>query len=50
MITGISQANATIMMIDATSESFEARISKQDQTQEYALISLFSILNKWLLL
>lgn len=37
-ITGISQANATIMMIDATPENFEAGIS---QTQEYALISLF---------
>lgn len=41
MITGISQVNATIMMIDATSEFLEAGISKQDKTQEYALISLF---------
>ena len=39
MITRITQATAAILMIDATSGGFEAGISEQGQTREYALIA-----------
>ncbi|CAJ1987786.1 elongation factor 1-alpha [Leishmania donovani] len=39
MITGTSQADAAILMIDSTHGGFEAGISKDGQTREHALLA-----------
>ncbi|CAD2221772.1 elongation factor 1-alpha [Angomonas deanei] len=39
MITGTSQADAAILMIDSTQGGFEAGISKDGQTREHALLA-----------
>jgi len=39
MITGTSQADAAILMIDSTTGGFEAGISKDGQTREHALLA-----------
>ncbi|KAK6926830.1 Translational (tr)-type GTP-binding domain [Dillenia turbinata] len=39
MITGTSQADCAILIIDSTTGSFEAGISKDGQTREHALLS-----------
>lgn len=39
MITGTSQADAAILMIDSTQGGFEAGISKEGQTREHALLA-----------
>ncbi|EPY18994.1 elongation factor 1-alpha [Strigomonas culicis] len=39
MITGTSQADAAVLMIDSTQGGFEAGISKDGQTREHALLA-----------
>jgi elongation factor 1-alpha len=39
MITGTSQADAAVLMIDSTTGGFEAGISKDGQTREHALLA-----------
>nr|AAB48400.1 elongation factor EF-1a [Leishmania braziliensis] len=39
MITGTSQADAAILMIDSTQGGFEAGVSKDGQTREHALLA-----------
>jgi elongation factor 1-alpha len=39
MITGTSQADAAILVIDSTTGGFEAGISKEGQTREHALLA-----------
>ncbi|KAI5402996.1 hypothetical protein KIW84_050556 [Lathyrus oleraceus] len=39
MITGTSQANCAILIIDSTTGGFEAGISKDGQTREHALLA-----------
>jgi len=39
MITGTSQADAAVLVIDSTSGGFEAGISKDGQTREHALLA-----------
>jgi len=39
MITGTSQADAALMLIDASQEGFEIGISKDGQTREHALLA-----------
>lgn len=39
MITGTSQADAAVLMIDSTKGGFEAGISKDGQTREHALLA-----------
>ena len=39
MITGTSQADAAILMVDSTQGGFEAGISKNGQTREHALLA-----------
>lgn len=39
MITGTSQADAAILVIDCTTGGFEAGISKDGQTREHALLA-----------
>lgn len=39
MITGTSQADVAILVIDATKGAFEAGISKEGQTREHALLA-----------
>jgi elongation factor 1-alpha len=39
MITGTSQADAALLMIDSTTGGFEAGISKDGQTREHALLA-----------
>ncbi|XP_065848019.1 elongation factor 1-alpha-like isoform X2 [Euphorbia lathyris] len=39
MITGTSQANCTVLIIDSTTGGFEAGISKDGQTCEHALLA-----------
>lgn len=39
MITGTSQADAAVLVIDSTTGGFEAGISKDGQTREHALLA-----------
>lgn len=39
MITGTSQADAALLLVDSTPDAFEAGISKDGQTREHALIA-----------
>ena len=39
MITGTSQADAAVLMIDSTTGGFEAGISKEGQTREHAMLA-----------
>ena len=41
MITGTSQADCAVLIIDSTTGGFEAGISKDGQTREHALLALF---------
>ena len=39
MITGTSQADCAVLIIDSTTGGFEAGISKDGQTREHALLA-----------